>query len=123
MGEVGVERDDHVRDVCQRHLVTYPPVRQAEPMCFRGTRVFIRPNYFPLLSLTALRATTYSRCRMSSALPQSLEGPPNPPDKPNQLKFLRTPCGPGGTMRPVTCANVPIHTLKRNSTTSPSDIT
>ena len=36
------------------------------------------------------------------------------------LKFLRTICGPLAPIRPLTCANALIQTLKRNSTTSPS---
>ena len=39
------------------------------------------------------------------------------------LKFFRTLCGLGGLDRPLSCANAPIHTLKRNSTTSPSAMT
>jgi len=30
------------------------------------------------------------------------------------LKFLRTLCGLGGATPPLTCANAPIYTLKRN---------
>ncbi len=43
--------------------------------------------------------------------------------RPTPLKLLRTRCGLGAPHKPLTCANRPIHTLKRNSTTSPSAIT
>ncbi len=39
------------------------------------------------------------------------------------LNFLRTVCGLGQGASPLTCKNVPIQTLKRNSTTSPSAMT
>lgn len=39
------------------------------------------------------------------------------------LKFLRTLCGLRGPTPSLTCTNALIHTLKRNSTTSPSLIT
>jgi hypothetical protein len=45
------------------------------------------------------------------------------PIEPIRLKFLRTVCGLGGVIPTLTCANALIHTLKRNSTTSPSAIT
>jgi hypothetical protein len=55
---------------------------------------------------------------------------PSPPGQPSEqpiepipLKFLRTLCGLRGVTPLLTCANAPIHTLKRNSTTSPSAIT
>ena len=39
------------------------------------------------------------------------------------LGLLRTTCGPLALNRPLNSANAPIHTLKRNSTTSPSAMT
>jgi hypothetical protein len=48
------------------------------------------------------------------------------PGRPNQqvlLKRLRTVCGLRESRTALTCANAPIHTLKRNSTTSPSCMT
>ena len=39
------------------------------------------------------------------------------------LNFLRTVCGLGQVAPHLTCGNVPIQTLKRNSTTSPSCMT
>ncbi len=50
-------------------------------------------------------------------------GPPKRPIEPIVLKFLRTLCGLAVTTPPLTWANTQIHTLKRNSTTSPSAIT
>ena len=43
--------------------------------------------------------------------------------KPVLLKSLRTLWDREGSQPPLTCGFAPIHTLKRNSTTSPSAIT
>ena len=43
--------------------------------------------------------------------------------EPILLEFLRTLCGLEGLILCLTCANAPIQTLKRNSTTSPSAMT
>ena len=41
---------------------------------------------------------------------------------PQRLRLLRTICGLEAPIPPLTCANASIHTLNRNSTTSPSTI-
>ena len=51
------------------------------------------------------------------------DGPGNGRIEPVTLDFLRTLCGLGGVIPHLTCGNAPIHTLKRNSTTSPSCMT
>jgi type I restriction enzyme, R subunit len=49
--------------------------------------------------------------------------PPNDQIEPAHAEFPADCVGTGTTRTPLTCANAPIQTLKRNSTTSPSRIT
>lgn len=51
------------------------------------------------------------------------DGPPERQIQPFALKFLRTVCGLGEVTPALTCGNARIQTLKRKSTTSPSDMT
>jgi len=54
LGQVGVERGDYVRDVFQRHLVTYPLVAAGRADVLVGKGCVHRSGYFPLLSLRVL---------------------------------------------------------------------
>ncbi len=87
-----------------------------------------RQGTCPFPAPSSARGASYRRQRVTSQTCQ-LVAPVrrlalrNSPIEPILLKFLRTLCGLSAATPPLTGANAPIHTLKRNSTTSPSCIT
>ena len=83
-----------------------------------------RPVRLPFWADLATSAAKESpRGRVNWQHPGLEIGPASGQIEPVTLNFLRTLCGLRGVTPPLTCTNASIHTLKRNSTTSPSAIT
>ncbi len=75
------------------------------------------PTHSPRSEGASYRQRVTSRTRQFGSSEGQRPGLRNSPIEPILLKFLRTLCGLGASTPPLTCANAPIHTLKRNSTT------
>ena len=96
------------------------PVEKVEAAVIRHAAVATDPDFRVAL---AARGFTSQITGGSLATLGVRSGPPNCRIEPVALDLLRTLCGLAEVAPPLNCGSAPIHTLKRNSTTSPSAIT